>query len=87
MLLVTKGSLEDCNSRLAQGGVAAAIGLGDSPEVHLADTLKSGAGLCDEEAVRIMVDEAAERIADLVCLGVDFDTVDGRIALTLEAVA
>jgi len=85
VLLVTKGSLSDCNSRLAQGGIAAAIGLGDSPEIHLADTLKAGAGLCDETAVNIMVEEAAERIADLVELGVDFDTVDGQIALTLEA--
>jgi len=85
VLLVTKGSLSDCNSRLAQGGIAAAIGLGDSPEIHLADTLKAGAGLCDETAVNIMVEEAADRIADLVELGVDFDTVDGQIALTLEA--
>lgn len=85
VLLVTKGSLSDCNSRLAQGGIAAAIGLGDSPEIHLADTLKAGAGLCDETAVNIMVQEAADRIADLVELGVDFDTVDGQIALTLEA--
>jgi L-aspartate oxidase len=85
VLLITKGSLKDCNSRLAQGGVAAAIGLGDSPEIHLRDTVKAGAGLCDESAVRILVEEAADRIADLVELGVEFDTVDGKIALTLEA--
>lgn len=85
VLLVTKGKLSDCNSRLAQGGIAAAIGLGDSPDIHLKDTLKAGAGLCDENAVRMLVEEAPARIADLVGMGVDFDTVDGQIALTLEA--
>ncbi|MDD4635388.1 MAG: L-aspartate oxidase [Dehalococcoidales bacterium] len=85
VLLVTKGKLSDCNSRLAQGGVAAAIGLGDSSEIHTKDTLKAGAGLCDENAVRILTEEAPARIADLVQMGVDFDTVDGQIALTLEA--
>ncbi|MDD5121963.1 MAG: L-aspartate oxidase [Dehalococcoidales bacterium] len=85
VLLVTKGKLSDCNSRLAQGGIAAAIGLGDSPDIHLKDTLKAGAGLCDENAVRMLAEEAPARIADLVGMGVDFDTVDGQIALTLEA--
>lgn len=85
VLLVTKGKLSDCNSRLAQGGIAAAVGLGDSPEIHMRDTLKAGAGLCDEDAVRILVEEAPARIADLVQMGVDFDTIDGQIALTLEA--
>lgn len=77
--------MSDCNTRLAQGGIAAAIGLGDSPEKHFRDTIKAGAGLCDEVAARIMVEEAPARIADLVSLGVEFDTVDGQVALALEA--
>ncbi len=77
--------MSDCNTRLAQGGIAAAIGPGDSPAVHFRDTVRAGAGLCDEVAVRILTEEAAERIADLVQLGVDFDTIEGQIALTLEA--
>lgn len=85
MLLVTKGKLGDCNSRLAQGGIAAAIGQGDSPEIHVKDTLKAGAGLCDPVAVKILAEEAPARITDLVGMGVRFDTVDGQIALTLEA--
>ena len=85
MLLVTKGKLGDCNSRLAQGGIAAAIGQGDSPEIHIKDTLKAGAGLCDPVAVKILAEEAPARITDLVGMGVRFDTVDGQIALTLEA--
>ena len=85
MLLVTKGSIEDCNTKFAQGGIAAAIGSNDSSELHFRDTLAAGDGLCDEEAVHILVDEASDRITDLVNLGVPFDTLDGEIDLTLEA--
>ena len=85
MLLVTKGSIDDCNTRFAQGGIAAAIGKKDSPELHFKDTIAAGDGLCNEETVRILVNEAPDRIADLVNLGVPFDTLDGEIALTLEA--
>ncbi len=85
VLIVTKGSVSDCNTRYAQGGIAAAIGKNDSPELHFKDTIIAGAGLCDEEAVRILVNEAADRIAELVNLGVPFDTLDGEIALTREA--
>ncbi|HLB12841.1 MAG TPA: L-aspartate oxidase [Dehalococcoidia bacterium] len=84
VLLVTKGSLDECNTRHAQGGIAAAIGVSDSPELHLQDTLAVGAGLCDEEAVRVLVEEAADRIQDLIRLGVPFDTLEGQIALARE---
>ncbi len=85
VLIITKGSIDDCNTRHAQGGIAAAIGKDDSPELHLKDTLAAGDGLCNIEAVRILVNEAPARIADLVNLGVPFDTVNGEIALTKEA--
>ena len=85
VLLVTKGSIDDCNTRHAQGGIAAAIGVMDSPELHFKDTISAGAGLCNEEAVRILTDEAPDRIADLVKFGVPFDTFNGEIALTREA--
>jgi len=85
VLVITKGSIEDCNTRHAQGGIAAAIGRDDSPDLHFKDTIAAGDGLCDEEAVRILVDEAPARIAELVNLGVPFDTMNGSIALTLEA--
>jgi len=85
VLLITKGSIDDCNTRYAQGGIAAAIGKNDSPELHLKDTLAAGDGLCDEEVVLILVDEAPDRITDLFNLGVPFDTIDGEIDLTLEA--
>src|SRR4030065_1473443 len=85
VLLLTKGSIEDCNTRHAQGGIAAPIGKNDSPELHFQDTMKAGDGLCDPEAVRILVTEAPDRIADLIKFGVPFDTIDGEIALTREA--
>ncbi len=85
VLIITKGSIDDCNTKHAQGGIAAAISKNDSPELHFKDTIAAGDGLCDEEAVRILVNEAPDRITDLVNFGVPFDTIDGEIALTMEA--
>lgn len=85
VLVITKGSIDDTNTRFAQGGIAAPIGRDDSPELHFKDTIAAGDGLCDEEAVRILVSEAADCIADLVNFNVPFDTVNGEIALTREA--
>ena len=85
VLIITKGSIDDCNTKHAQGGIAAAIGKDDSPELHLKDTIAAGDGLCNLETVRILVNEAPARIADLVNLGVPFDTVNGEVALTKEA--
>ena len=66
-------SLKSGSSPWAQGGIAAAIYPPDTPNQHLEDTLKAGAGLCDQEAVQFLVDHATEAIAFLVKLGVDFD--------------
>jgi len=85
VLVLTKGGIDECNTKHAQGGIAAAIGVKDSPELHFKDTIAAGAGLCDEEAVRILVEEAPDRITDLVHFGVHFDTMDGEVALTREA--
>jgi len=85
VLVITKGSIDDCNTKYAQGGIAAAISKDDSPELHLRDTINAGDGLSDEETVRILASEAPARIADLVGYRVPFDTLDGEIALTMEA--
>ncbi len=85
VLILTKGSIDDCNTRYAQGGIAAAIGKDDSPELHFKDTLAAGDGLCNADAVRILTDEAADCVADLIGFGVPFDTLDGEITLTKEA--
>lgn len=83
--LVTKDSLKSGSSPWAQGGIAAAIYPPDTPNQHLKDTLKAGAGLCDQEAVQFLVDHATEAIAFLVKLGVDFDRQGEVLATTLEA--
>jgi len=83
--LITKRALEDSNSYFAQGGMAAAVGRGDSPALHRQDTLAAGAGLCDEPAVAILVEEGPQRIKDLMALGVEFDQIDGQIHLAREA--
>ncbi len=85
VLVITKGSIDDCNTKYAQGGIAAAIGKDDSPGLHSLDTVNAGDGLSDEETVHILANEAPARIADLVDYRVPFDTLDGEIALTMEA--
>ncbi len=85
VLVVTKGSIDEASTRYAQGGIAAAVGPGDSPEDHLRDTIEAGAGLVDEEAARILCFEAADRIADLVRYGVQFDSTGGAVELAREA--
>ncbi len=84
-LLVTKARLEESNTRYAQGGIAAAIGRDDSVQRHLRDTVRAGAGLVNRPAARVLAFEAPARIADLVRLGVPFDTIDGQIQLGREA--
>ena len=85
VLILTKGSIDDCNTKYAQGGIAVAMGKDDSPELHFKDTLAAGAGLSDVEAVRILTEEAADCISDLIKFGVPFDTLNGEITLTREA--
>ena len=85
VLVLTKGSIDDCNTRWAQGGIAAALGPLDSPEQHLADTIAAGAGLVDAEAARILCYEAPPRIRDLIRYGVAFDSLGGEVALGREA--
>jgi L-aspartate oxidase len=84
VLILTKDSIKDCNTEHAQGGIAAPIGKGDSADIHFSDTIAAGAGLCDAKAVRILVEEAADRIKDLIRMGVSFDTTDGDVSLTRE---
>ena len=85
--LVTKGRIDEATTRWAQGGVAAVLGgePSDSPELHAADTLAAGAGLCDTDAVNILVGEGPQRVEELMALGAQFDRErDGRLALARE---
>ncbi|WP_406104950.1 L-aspartate oxidase [Streptomyces sp. NBC_01003] len=84
-VVVTKARLDDGSTRWAQGGVAAALGDGDTPEQHLEDTLVAGVGLCDEEAVRTLVTEGPGAVRRLIATGAHFDeSADGDLALTRE---
>jgi L-aspartate oxidase len=71
--LLTKGQLGESNTRYAQGGIAVALGADDSPELHFQDTIAAGAGLCDEEAVRVLVEEGPAAVRWLIEMGVQFD--------------
>jgi L-aspartate oxidase len=85
VLLVTKTVLSAGSTAWAQGGIAAALHPEDTPEQHLGDTLVAGVGLCDPEAVRILVTEGPERVRELVALGAEFDRdAGGEIKLTRE---
>lgn len=83
--LISKDALKTGASDWAQGGIAAAIAPSDSPQFHLEDTLKAGAGLCDANAVQALVEHAPDCIDSLVNMGVAFDRQGDRLALTLEA--
>jgi len=84
-VVVTKARLDDGSTRWAQGGIAAALGEGDTPEQHLDDTLVAGAGLCDEEAVRLLVTEGPDAVRRLIATGAHFDeSTDGALELTRE---
>jgi L-aspartate oxidase len=81
VVVLTKGELAWSTTWYAQGGVAAALGAPDSVELHLSDTLAAGAGLCDPDAVRVLVSEGPSRVRELMELGAVFDrTGDGATA-------
>ncbi|WP_157620402.1 L-aspartate oxidase [Synechococcus sp. PCC 7335] len=83
--LLTKDTLALSASDWAQGGIAAAIAPDDSTTLHIDDTLRAGAGLCEPEAVELLVEEARQCINSLVDLGVAFDRSGQQLAMTLEA--
>ena len=85
VLVVTKDVLAAGSTQWAQGGIAAALGPEDTPEEHEIDTLVAGAGGCDREAVRILVNEGPEAVRELIALGTNFDhDPDGELSLTRE---
>jgi L-aspartate oxidase len=85
-VVLTKETLADSASAWAQGGIAVALGPGDSPSQHAADTMAASDGLADPEAVRILTSEGPGRIYELLALGARFDRgPDGRLRFGLEA--
>ena len=85
VLLVTKARIDEGSTKWAQGGIAAALGPGDTPDQHKKDTLAAGAGLCDLAAVDVLVSEGPEAVRKLIARGAVFDKSEtGEIALTRE---
>lgn len=85
ILVVTKDLLGNGSTQWAQGGIAAALGPGDTPEQHEHDTLVAGAGVCDLDAVRVLVQEGPEAVRELIAWGTEFDRdPDGNLSLTRE---
>jgi len=85
VLVVTKDVLDAGSTQWAQGGIAAALGPGDTPAQHERDTLVAGAGACDLDAVRVLVSEGPEAVRELIALGANFDLhPDGELSLTRE---
>jgi L-aspartate oxidase len=85
-LILTKAEPSESNTGYAQGGIAAAIGSDDGPGLHAADTVRAGDGLCDEAAVRVLVEEGVVYVRELLDWGTRFDRDEnGRPALGREA--
>ncbi|MBA2470360.1 MAG: L-aspartate oxidase [Chloroflexia bacterium] len=85
VVVVTKGSLGESNTWYAQGGLAAAVGADDDPGLHFADTIAAGADLCNEDAVRELVDGGPAAVRWLIEHGTRFDVEDNVLALGREA--
>lgn len=85
VLILTKAEPREGNTGYAQGGIAAAVGPDDSPELHARDTIAAGDGLCDERAVRVLVEDGPAYVRELMAWGARFDcTASGEPALAIE---
>jgi L-aspartate oxidase len=85
VLILTKAEPREGNTGYAQGGIAAAVGPDDSPDLHAADTILAGDGLCDEAAVRALVEDGPRYVRELMDWGVRFDRdAAGEPALAIE---
>ena len=85
VLILTKADSEEGSTVYAQGGIAAAIGDGDSPERHAADTLAAGDGLCRDDAVRLLTQDGPASVRELIDWGARFDrNENGRLSLAQE---
>lgn len=86
VVVLTKAEPTESNTGYAQGGIAAAVGSDDSPALHAADTIRAGDGLCDESAVRVLVEHGPDGVRELIELGTGFDREpNGQLALGREA--
>jgi L-aspartate oxidase len=84
VIVFTKAEITESNSMYAQGGIAAAIGRDDGTDKHYADTIAAGAGLCDNDAVRVLVEEGPGEINRLLQWGADFEKDGTTLSLSRE---
>lgn len=84
VLVVAKDSLRESSSEYAQGGIAVALSDDDEVELHEQDTLNAGDGLCDGDAVRVLVEEGPAAIQELIDWGVEFDRAGTRLLFARE---
>ncbi len=84
VIMVCKGTLDKSNTWKAQGGIASVLNKADTFDSHVADTIKTGCGICDESIVDMVVRQGPELIVQLLSWGAEFDQADGRLATTLE---
>jgi L-aspartate oxidase len=84
VIIVCKDTLENSNTSKAQGGIASVLDKADKFESHIADTLKTGCGICNEGIVELVVRQGPELVGQLLRWGTEFDLIDGHIATTLE---
>ncbi len=85
VLIATKDRLRESNTEYAQGGIAASLAEGDTPDYHLQDTLEAGDGLCRTDAVRVLVEEGPRAVLQLIEWGATFDRERGGLHFTREA--
>ena len=83
--VLTKDRTSESNTEYAQGGVAVALSEDDEASLHEEDTLEAGAGLCDERAVSVLVEDGQTYIQELIGWGAEFDREGGRLLFTREA--
>lgn len=84
VLVVTKSKIDENNTAYAQGGIAVALSPGDTVTRHTKDTLDAGQGLCDKEAVKIIITEGPHQVKELISLGAAFDKEDDHLVFTRE---
>src|SRR4029453_3246272 len=83
--ILTKDQVTESNTKYEQGGIAVVLNDDDKIELHVQDTLTAGAGLCDEEAVNVLIEEGPRYITELIEHGALFDSVNGNLSFTREA--
>ena len=83
--VLTKDQVTESNTEYAQGGIAVVLSDDDAIELHDQDTLDAGAGLCDQDAVNMLVEQGPQYITELIEHGAEFDSEDGNLSFTREA--